>query len=64
MKICKRFSDKIDDQEDDVRMQDAVNLKVIKQVLADKRVSASEAQYALANERGRAKMIKKFKINN
>ena len=49
MKICKRFSDKIDDQEDDVRMQDAVNLKVIKQVLADKRVSASEAQYALAN---------------
>ena len=30
-------------------MQDAVNLKIIKQVLADKRVSASEAQYALAN---------------
>ncbi len=44
-----RSSDKIDDQEDDVRMQDAVTLKVIKQVLADKRVSASEAQYALAN---------------
>ena len=49
MKICKRFSDKIDDQENDVRMQDAVNLKVIKQVLADKTVSASEAHYALAN---------------